>query len=649
MTVLSALQGVTAAVTAVVLTALGAAAQPLAPVPAARLAVLAHVDAVDSRWDLAAGTIVTYVDVDGRARSCTAGRPIGSSSNSSADASAPSGCSSPVRPASRSAKTRSCCSRPARATARSTPPAWAGASSPPTRRRSRRSQAALAATPVSDAPYVPVPAEAAGRADAPAFAYLPTDGGYPARWHEVDDDGVVFVDHPSALPGTWTGSTANATAAINLWRNSGMELDLRDGGASLAAGSCAATFSGNGRIGVSYNDPCGVDDGQADNWVIGGGYYTTGDLRTVNGTTFQKFIQGFVVLNNVGPQSGSAACFQDAITHGLGHALGLGHSDSGGAMMNALPALWRQPARAGRRRRQRHHRHLSRHRQRSVPARGADGADRVGVAVDRDPGVDAGHDRRAGAAPSRGRRQPQSGVYNVGSILLPTATPGATFSGVPPGTYFVRVRAQNAAGTSGPSPEAQVTVGACAAPGAPGPLTAAASDTTVNLAWSAPAAGVTQGYRLIVGSAPGLANVLVQDYPATVTALTASGVPYGTYYVSASRRPTPAASVRHRNEVTVVVQPCAAPPQAPTGLTFSRSGTFVALAWTPPASGPAPSSYTLVVGSADRRQRCARHVDRHAATSIGAAAPPGTYFARILAQNACGMSGPSNEIVVVVP
>ena len=45
-----------------------------------------------------------------------------------------------------------------------------------------------------------------------------------------------------------------------------------------------------------------------------------------------------------------------------------------------------------------------------------------------------------------------SGVYNLGSIVLNTATPGATFGGVPPGTYFVRVRAQNAAGTSGPSP-----------------------------------------------------------------------------------------------------------------------------------------------------------------------------------------------------
>ena len=177
---------------------------------------------------------------------------------------------------------------------------------------------------------------------APAFAHLPTDGGGPPpRWHEVDDGGRVFVDHPSGLPGGWTGSTANAAAAINLWRNSGMDLDLRDGGASLSIGQCAAAFTGNGRIAVSYNDPCGVSD-SPETWVVGGGYFTTGDLRTVNGTEYQKFIQGFVVLNNVGPQSGSAACFQDAITHGLGHALGLGHTNSAGAMMNALPACGSQ-------------------------------------------------------------------------------------------------------------------------------------------------------------------------------------------------------------------------------------------------------------------------------------------------------------------
>jgi hypothetical protein len=240
-----------------------------------------------------------------------------------------------------------------------------------------------------------------------------------------------------------------------------------------------------------------------------------------------------------------------------------------------------------------------------------------------------------------------SGVYNFGTILLNSPATTATFGNVPAGTYFLRVRAQNVAGTSGPSPEAQLTVGACAAPAAPGTLTGSVSDQTVNLAWSAPSSGVTQGYRLLVGSAPGLANLLVADYAASVTALVAPGIAYGTYFARVAATNVCGVSPVG-NEVTLVVQPCASPPQAPTGLQFSRTGSFVALAWSAPSSGPTPASYTLVVGS----QAGASDIlvfPAGPATSTGASAPPGTYYVRVLAQNACGVSGASNEVVVVVP
>ena len=183
------------------------------------------------------------------------------------------------------------------------------------------------------------------RGPGPNFVYLPTDGGYPARWHEVDGAVPVFVDHPSALPSTWTGSTQNAVNAITVWKNSGMDLDLRSGGTFTQSGPCRAlTFTGNGRISVEYNDPCGAGIGD---WAVGGGYYTTGDLRTVNGVEFQKFLQGFVVLGTAGLQTQSAGCFQDAVTHGLGHALGLGHTNSAGAIMRPAPPCGATPSGLG--------------------------------------------------------------------------------------------------------------------------------------------------------------------------------------------------------------------------------------------------------------------------------------------------------------
>jgi hypothetical protein len=623
-----------------------AAAQPL-PLPSARLAVTGQVTRIESRWDTATGTIVTYVElaVTGRLRGNDVpdrlvlkqlGGRVGEIGLHIAD-------QARFTPGETALLLLAISPRDGTLHTASLSRGKLSADAATIARVDAELPVTLDATP-----YVAVPPESEIRQPTSAFAYLPTDDGIPARWHEVDDGGIVRVDHPAAVPATWSGATSNATAAINLWRNSGMDLDLRDNGATIGAGQCTWTFTGNGRIGVSYNDPCGVADTEADNWVIGGGYYTTGDLRTVNGTTFQKFIQGFVVLNNVGPHTSNAGCFQNAITHGLGHALGLGHSTSAGAVMAALPpnpctsasglaaddiagvnAIY-QGIPSG-----------------PVPPNAPSALTATAVLSTANlswtPATSGGPAARyiveAGTA---------SGLSNIGVFVLNSTATTASFSGVPTGTYFIRVRAQNAAGTSGPSPQAQLTVGACALPAAPGPLTGSANDQTVNLAWSAPTSGVTQGYRLLAGSGPGLANVLVADFAASVTSLVSTGVPYGTYFVRVAALNVCGAGPVS-NEVTVVVQPCAAPPQAPTGLQFSRTGNFVALSWTAPASGPAPTSYTLVVGSQPGGSNVLVLPLGSSATSTGGPAPPGTYYARIVAQNPCGVSGASNEIVVVVP
>ena len=113
---------------------------------------------------------------------------------------------------------------------------------------------------------------------------------------------------------------------------------------------------------------------------------------------------------------------------------------------------------------------------------------------------------------------------------LPLAVSPTSFvvPGVPAGTYYVRLVAQNAGGTSAPSNEVTLTVAGAAAPGVP-TLSASASGSTVNVSWTAGGGGAPTGYTLSASVTPGGAPIAT--VPVGGASASFPNVPSGTYYL----------------------------------------------------------------------------------------------------------------------
>ena len=127
-----------------------------------------------------------------------------------------------------------------------------------------------------------------------------------------------------------------------------------------------------------------------------------------------------------------------------------------------------------------------------------------------------------------------SGLADLANFSTGTAATTFSANNVARGTYFVRVRAGNAFGKSGPSNEAQLTVGDGACTAAPGPpsnlVVVSVNGGTVVLTWTA-SAGAPTSYVVEAGSSPGGSNLATTDLGSAATSLTAPGVNRGTYFV----------------------------------------------------------------------------------------------------------------------
>lgn len=243
-----------------------------------------------------------------------------------------------------------------------------------------------------------------------------------------------------------------------------------------------------------------------------------------------------------------------------------------------------------------------------------------------------------------------SGLSNLANSNTGSAAPTLTATGIGPGTYFVRVLAQNAGGTSAPSNEVIVTVaGGCGfAPAVPTGLTTSASGSTVTLTWQKPAVGCAPtSYIIQAGSSPGASNLANFSTGNTDTSFSAGGVGAGAYYVRVLAATAAGTSGPSPDSLLIVGGGgCSAAPGASPGLSVSVSAATVTFAWL--AAPGSPTSYILQAGSSPGSSSLGAINVGNATSYTASGVPNGTYYARIVASNACGSGPASNEVTALV-
>jgi hypothetical protein len=182
-------------------------------------------------------------------------------------------------------------------------------------------------------------------------------------------------------------------------------------------------------------------------------------------------------------------------------------------------------------------------------------------------------------------------------------------------------------------------------PAAPSGLQSSVTGNSVTVTWN-PLADAGATYFLQVGTKPGAADVF---FASTGRTTSVSGMlADGTYFWRVFALNLAGPGQPSADEEFTVGTPCLAP-SPPRDFIFGIVDRHVTLAWTASAiASPPPASYVIEVGAAAGVSNLLVAAVGPV-TSVGTPAPPGTYFVRIRAQNACGTSAPSNEQAITVP
>jgi hypothetical protein len=353
----------------------------------------------------------------------------------------------------------------------------------------------------------------------------------PARWHEADSGANVYLDTQSGgHPQMAGGGLTQLARAAGMWDAAG-SLSLQPG-VQRSPRCFNNSEPSDGRISVTYGDPCGEIADESWTLAIGGAYYSSSDVRSVNGVSYWKIVKGMIVTDNSEwKYSGmSTGCYEELIAHEIGHAIGFGHAADRPALM--YPAITSDcSGRTG-----------------SIPL-SADEIAGMAAIYQRDavpdppPAAPTGLTASiSGSTVSISWTAPSGGTPPQGYVLYAGTAPGLSNVGmastnatglvvpnVPDGIYYIRVVSVSTAGTSAPTPDYTVNV-RVAPPAAPvNAMGSVGAGGNVYLSWMpAPSGGTPARYRVLVGYAPGQT---VYQFPVTQPALGAARVPAATYYV----------------------------------------------------------------------------------------------------------------------
>lgn len=168
-------------------------------------------------------------------------------------------------------------------------------------------------------------------------------------------------------------------------------------------------------------------------------------------------------------------------------------------------------------------------------------------------------------------------------------------------------------------------------------LIAQVSGSTLSLGWSAPTGTVPPSYRI---------DATQNGVPLGSFALATSGVvaplPAGIY--SLIVRANGAVGGVPTDPIVLTVPAPANAPAVPLNLTGDAAG----FAWDPGTGGGNVESFVIEAGTQSGLVNIGVIDTGVADTSFAVPIPPGTYFVRVRAKNAFGLSAPSNEVAVVV-